>query len=81
MTGPSKITGPHSPPRKCPDISLCRAYSMGAGSLTYCLSEYRSECDYPLPFGIKYFCLHPQCTEIAGRFKPLPPGSASAKIF
>ncbi len=78
---PSGAAEPSGAAKKSPDITKCRAYSLGAGSLAYCLSEHRAMCDYPLPFGIKHFCLHPQCMEIADRFKAGPPGSASVKII
>lgn len=66
---------PFEPSKKCPDISTCRATQLGAGSLVFCLSRNRVNCDYPLPFGVKYFCLHPQCMEIADRSARLPPGN------
>lgn len=53
--------------KKCPDILSCRATQLGAGGLVFCLSKHRVHCDYPLPFGVKYFCLHPKCMEIADR--------------
>lgn len=51
----------------CPDITQCRATLLGTGNLVFCQNENRLACGYVLPFGAKYFCLHPQCLDIAGR--------------
>lgn len=36
----------------------------------FCRSEHRVSCDYALPFGIRYFCLHPQSGDIAAGTLP-----------
>ncbi len=50
---------------RSPDVSACRAEYCGMGDLFYCLSDLRLQCDYPLSFGGKHFCRHPQNVEIA----------------
>lgn len=51
--------------KRSPDITQCHASRLGAGDLVFCRSEHRAGCDYALPFGIRYFCLHPQSGDIA----------------
>lgn len=63
------MTMPFNPPARCPDISSCCATQLHGSELVLCLNDNRLICDYPLPYGDKFFCLHPQCLEIAGRSK------------
>ncbi len=53
--------------KRSPDIAQCRASLLGAGHLVFCQSQHRVACGYALPYGIKHFCMHPQCLEIADR--------------
>ncbi len=59
--------GPTPMERRSPNIAECRASLLGAVQLVFCQSEHRITCDYALPYGIKHFCTHPQCLEIADR--------------
>jgi hypothetical protein len=60
------VDNPSGIEKRCPDITCCRASLLGTAHLVFCQSDNRIACDYALPFGIKYFCIHPQSMEIAG---------------
>lgn len=58
--------------KRCPDLSACQASLLGAGELVLCQSGHRIACDYALPFGIQYFCIHPESLDIAHRSARMP---------
>jgi hypothetical protein len=55
--------------RKLPDLAICRARRAGFGDYVVCLVPLPVECEYALPFGYEYFCLHPEHEEIIARTK------------
>ncbi len=59
----------------CTGMPACRAAQLWTAGLVFCLSENWISGEYPLPYGDRYVCLHPQNTESAGRYVAEPHGA------
>ncbi len=69
FTPEKKVTAPveGAKVRRLPDAELCRARHTGFADHVNCLTPHQWSCEYAIPFGVGYLCVHADRCGIAAR--------------
>ncbi len=58
---------PAAKTRRLPDAELCRARHTGFADHVNCVTPHQWSCEFAIPFGLGYLCVHPDRFDIATR--------------